>query len=448
MTSSLGPEMPRSPPARIWRQHASLGLLAVFTTAGGFAATVVRGPYLQAATQESVVVRWRTDTPAKSVVRFGLRADRLDQMVEDDKELSDHIIKIAGLKPDTRYYYSVGDGTHLTGGPDFSVASLPVAGRPRPVRFWVLGDPGTGDARAKAVRDAYGKFTAGKTTDFIVLLGDNAYPDGTDAEYQQGFFDVYPEMLRRAVLWPALGNHDSHSAQSATQSGPYFDNFTVPTAGESGGMPSGTKAYYSFDFANVHFVSLDTSDSNRAPDGPMLRWLKADLAATKQEWIIPFFHHPPYTKGNHDSDAAKNNHDLFEVREQILPVLEAAGVDLIIAGHSHSYERSWLIDGHYGVSSTFEAAKYIKQAGLGQPAKDGPYHKSSARTPHEGEVIVVAGSSGKVTPAKLAPLNHPAMAVSVRETGSLMVEVDGDKLEVTFLNGEGQVRDSFRMEKK
>ncbi len=64
----------------------------------------------------------------------------------------------------------------------------------------------------------------------------------------------------------------------------------------------------------------------------MCNWLRADLAATAQEWIIAYWHHPPYTKGSHDSDAEG---DLVEVRENIVPILEDFGVDLVLCGHSH-----------------------------------------------------------------------------------------------------------------
>ena len=69
--------------------------------------------------------------------------------------------------------------------------------------------------------------------------------------------------------------------------------------------------------------------------------------------MIAFCHHPPYTKGSHDSDA---DIELMEMRQNALPILEDAGVDLVLSGHSHSYERSFLIDGHYGTSSTFTSA--------------------------------------------------------------------------------------------
>src|SRR4029450_1236093 len=83
---------------------------------------------------------------------------------------------------------------------------------------------------------------------------------------------------------------------------PYLDIFTLPTQGEAGGIPSGTEKYYSFDYANIHFICLDSMGSDRKSTGPMGNWLRAALGATAQEWIIAFFHHTPYSRGSHDSD--------------------------------------------------------------------------------------------------------------------------------------------------
>ena len=81
----------------------------------------------------------------------------------------------------------------------------------------------------------------------------------------------------------------------------------------------------------------------------MLTWRENDLAETTQKWIIAYWHHPPYTKGSHNSDSESR---LVDMRENALPILESSGVDLVLSGHSHSYERSYQLHGHYGTSGT------------------------------------------------------------------------------------------------
>ena len=138
--------------------------------------------------------------------------------------------------------------------------------------------------------------------------------------------------------------------------------------------------------------------------------------------------------------------ELSEMRENALPILEAAGVDLVLSGHSHSYERSFLIDGHYGLSSTFTAGMK-KDGGSGREAGTGVYHKPTAGpAPHDGAVYAVAGSSGQIGGG---PLNHPAMYVSLNVLGSMVIDVVNDRLDAKFIDNSptGTVRDYFTIVK-
>ncbi|HYF45077.1 MAG TPA: metallophosphoesterase, partial [Acidimicrobiales bacterium] len=238
--------------------------------------------------------------------------------------------------------------------------------------------------------------------------------------------------------WSTYGNHDGHTADSASQTGPYYDIFTNPKNGECGGLASGTEAYYSFDYGNIHFVSLDSYESSRSVGGAMHTWAKNDVAATSRDWLIAFWHHPPYTKGSHNSDSESA---LIDMRKNFLPMLEDAGVDLVLCGHSHSYERSYLIDGHYGTSSTFTSAMK-KNGGSGRDPN--PYTKPAGLQPHEGTVYVVAGSSGKTSGGTL---NHPVMFVSLNNLGSLVLDIDGSRLDAKFLRENGTIADSFTIVK-
>ena len=135
-----------------------------------------------------------------------------------------------------------------------------------------------------------------------------------------------------------------------------------------------------------------------------------------------------------------------DMRAIFLPVLEQAGVDLVLTGHSHVYERSFVIDGHYGKSDTFNPS-FIKQKGNGRPEGDGPYRKPRSRTPHNGEVSIVTGSAGHAS-AKPVPLNHPIFFLSLNEAGSSVIDVDGLRLDFTFLNDKGEKRDWFSIVKE
>lgn len=334
-----------------------------------------------------------------------------------------------------------------TGGDaDTYFVTNPQVGKRQPVRVWVLGDPGTRKKAQRDVRDAYYKWNGDRQTDFWLILGDVAYTAGKDAEYQGAIFQVYQSMLRRSVLWPALGNHDAGSANSPTLFGVYYDTFNLPAQGQAGGVMSGTEAYYSFDYANIHVVCIDSSDNAWSKDGMMLKWLQADLKANKQDWLVAYCHHPPYTKGSHNSDNDRDSDARMRMmRERVLPILEDYGLDLMLTGHSHAYERSYLTDGHYGPSHTLDEKEHFKSMKDGRKDGTGIYTKPTrGPAPHEGAVYVVAGSSGQISGGTL---QHPVNAISLNVLGSLVLDFNGHRMDATFIDEKAQVRDYFTIEK-
>jgi hypothetical protein len=231
------------------------------------------------------------------------------------------------------------------------------------------------------------------------------------------------------------------SSDSQTQTGPYFDIFSLPRNAEAGGVASLTEAYFAYESGDLHVVQLDSAESALTPGSPMLTWLAADLAATARPWTIVAFHHPPYTKGTHDSDDPADSGGIMQrMRENVVPILEAHGVDLVLTGHSHGYERSFLIDGHYGTTDTFAPRTMLKHGGDGDPDGDGAYTKTPG--PHQGTVYVVSGTGsraeGTITP-------WPALAVGLTELGSLAIELAGDRLDVRMIRPDASVADHFRI---
>src|SRR5206468_1250949 len=145
-------------------------------------------------------------------------------------------------------------------------------------------------------------------------------------------------------------------------------------------------------------------------------------SANTQQWLIAYWHHPPYSKGSHDSDSES---ELQQMRQYANPILESHGVDLVLSGHSHSYERSYLLNGHYGSSSTLTSAMILDK-GDGRVDGTGAYEKPAPLTPNKGAVYTVAGSSGQTSGGSL---DHPAMYLSLNVLGSL---VSGTAQAVTF----------------
>ena len=399
---------------------------------------LVRGPYLQLGSPTAMTIRWRTRLKAPGVVRFGATKDSLKKSAEGSVG-TDHEVRLTGLKPHTTYYYSIGNGDEVLAGGDDEhfFRTSPKAGNPGPVHAWIIGDCGTGSAGARSVYEAYLKEKGDRYTDLWLMLGDNAYNSGKDKEYQRAVFDLYTDLLLQSPLWSTRGNHE----RSADV---YYGIFTLASDAEAGGVKSGTEAYYSFDFGNIHFICLDSYDTDRSVEGDMYKWLQADLEETTQTFIVAFWHHPPYTKGSHDSDKVKDSDGrMRDMRENFLPLLEKGGVDLVLSGHSHCYERSYLLNGHNGFSNTLKPAMILDK-GDGKPKAeggDGAYRKGvKAKGANEGTVYIVAGNAGKISGGSL---DHPVMFFSLNEFGSVILDSEGNRMEIRLLDRLGQIRDKF-----
>ncbi len=431
-------------------------------------AAVTREPYLQMVTPTSMTIVWQTDlnSPNDSRVQYGTAFGILNQTALGSATISpsnsgvkNHIVTIAGLSSSAKYFYNVGTVTNneIQGGgtTNHFFLTAPTVGSAVPFRTWVLGDSGNASSNQIAVRDAMLNKTP--SPDIILHMGDIAYDDGTDTEFTTNHFSIYENILCHTPLWPTLGNHEANSSSSATGLGPYYEAHVLPASGQAGGVSSGTEAYYSFDYANAHFIVLDSMDSNRMTNGPMLTWLQADLAATSQEWVIAFWHHPPYTKGTHDSDDVSDSAGrLIDVRENVLPILEAGGVDLVLGGHSHIYERSYLIDQAYGLGSspnfatpsfgTLQTQGKILDAGDGRPSGNGAYEKQIGGASNAGAVYVVSGHGGKSVCTTNCG-NHPVMFFDESQFGSVLLDINGPALTVQNVRSSGAITDTFSLNK-
>ncbi|MFK7924045.1 MAG: Ig-like domain-containing protein, partial [Bacteroidia bacterium] len=402
-----------------------------------------RGPYLQSGSDTSIVLRFQTAANETSEIFYGNSLGSLTQSISNTTPSQEHTFQINSLTPDTRYFYEIriGGQNLLPAANERYWQTAPVAGVVDTVRAWVLGDAGTSNTDARTVRNAYQSLMGNRHTDMILMLGDNAYMDGTQDDYQTAVFeDMYEDLLSRTVLWTSPGEREFANGytDSNTESGPYFDIFNLPRNAEAGGIASGTEAYYSYDYSNVHFVSLDVFGSDVSPAGSMLSWLQTDLAATTQDWIVVFFHHSPYSKGAFDSDTTAQ---MIAVRENILPILETNDVDLVLSAHSQSYERSFLSEGHYQASHSLTDAMLLDKRS-GNPNADGPYAKSP--TNGQGTVYVVSGSAGKT---ETGDLDHPIMYKGEATLGSSVLEVFDRTLDFRFIDLTGNVVDQFQIVK-
>jgi hypothetical protein len=287
------------------------GMLAAQTS-------VKRVPYLQQVTATSAMVGWVTTMPegqsieittpgAKVVSATNVQTDTVGAPTGELQlwSLADT------LEPDTIYCYRVMDhGQALTERIGFRTA--PSRDSNRTIGVLAFGDSGAGSS------DQYSLLGQMEDVPYEVMIhtGDLAYESGTLSEIEHNVFDVYSDLFRHIPFYPASGNHDYSTLSGA----PFRSVFALPENGND-------EKWYSYDWGRIHFVALDTESDYET----QMTWLDADLSATTLPWKIVYLHRPPYSSGNHGSDT--------RLRNLIAPILESRGVQLLLSGHDHHYER-------------------------------------------------------------------------------------------------------------
>jgi hypothetical protein len=453
----------------------ALAVLMLMATKSQAQTSLVRGPYLQMPMSNSMTLRWRSDIASDSEVNYGTSPGSLISQASDANSTTEHEIVVTGLQPDTKYFYSVGSSSQVLAGADSShyFKTAPLPGTVQPIRVWCIGDFGKNNTEQGLVRDAFVNFEKDNPTDLWIWLGDNAYDNGTDQEFQDKVFagqNGYASIFPRLPFLPTPGNHDYLSIAPPTSninpmnhSGPYYDIVNVPANGEMGGVPSGTEAYYSYDYGNVHFVSANSEigtlvgSSNdwigvfplfnpfASPfsTSPFTQWLHADLAATDKRWKVVYFHQPPYTDGSHESGTFWEVY-MRAMRENIVPILEQYGVDVVMNGHSHVFERSHLIKGHYGDASSFLPSMLI-DGSSGTDSLGEAYVKDvSIPGGNDGTVYVVAGNAASKdsNPGLAYPAHYYGDGCDTC-VGSFILDIHGDTLNGRYLKANGDIGDNF-----
>ena len=420
---------------------------------------VTRGPYLQMLGENSIVVRWQTATASNSQVSYGLTT-AYGNIVSNQNNTIEHEVSITGLTPNTKYFYQIGTTTESvpSDAQTFFKTALP-AGTTSDFTAWVTGDFGSGSTGQTDVRNAYATYATANLmngkADFWLWLGDNAYGSGTANEYNSYVFSIYPTIMKNTPIFPAVGNHDyanvGNTFPPITLPYPtnfeYFNAFTMPQNAELGGIASTTKRYYSYNYGNVHFIVLDSygvvtnSNAVDAVNNPMYTWLRNDLIANTKKWTVCYFHHPPYSKGTHDSDP---EFGMVNMRQFYVPLLETYHVDLVLSGHSHVYERSFLLNGHYGLENTLTAGMKIN-ATLGDVF---PYYTKNVVN-GIGTVYAVCGNSGQGGIVGTQPgYPHDAMPRSFNTLwGSMILTFKTNEIDAKFLTSTGTIADNFKIVK-
>jgi uncharacterized protein (TIGR03437 family) len=256
---------------------------------------------------------------------------------------------ITGLQPGTEYSYSIAvNGQNLVSdASQFRFRTAPL----RKFSFLSFGDSGVDSPQQQTLIQL---MAAEKDISMVVHVGDMAYPDGTFEQLENAYFGVNFPLMRRLPFFTTPGNHEYNTDSAA----PYLAGVAQPECG----VPTvDLGRYYSYDWGNAHFVSVDSNLLATSRAAAMLAWLDADLAAaTNQHWRIVFLHHTPYPTGYHLGDPI-----CAAVQQLVNPIVERHGVQLVLAGHEHGYERTYPLAGGQPVSASSPSTTYVVTGGGG-----------------------------------------------------------------------------------
>lgn len=304
----------------IW-QYEGMAWYA-YPAASSSEVAIVKGPYLQHVTTDSVLIAWETNVPADSGVAYGVGDPGLD-VVFDPGLVTLHTMRLTGLTPDTAYDYEVASASAASDPAMFATAPA----HSRSFRFAVYGDSRSHpDAHAEVIQSMI------RSDPEIVFHTGDIVSRGRDfGVWGPEFFEAARPLIMNTPLVPVLGNHEYDGM------GPvwFFYFFDSP--------PS--EAWFSVTYGNTRFLGLDSNDAFW-PGSPQHDWLLAELTSPEYQdatWHVVFLHHPPFTQtSGHRDDAA--------VQAYLVPLFEQYGVDVSFQGHSHAYER-YLHNGiHYIVT--------------------------------------------------------------------------------------------------
>ena len=291
---------------------------------------------------------------------------------------------------------------------------------PSDFNFAAAGDWGCTDDTSSTIKNIQNK-----DPELVLALGDLSYEKTANC-----WLDEISSIKNKLKI--AMGNHEAGDEGDPTLlQVQYRNNFNL------------SNTYYSFDYHNVHFIAID-SMLPYTINSPQYSFVKGDLISTSQNpnirWIIVYFHHPMYTSpSKHPSDSL--------LRDTYHPLFDKYGVDLVLQGHNHNYQRSYPLAFNNNNNDNNNKISNINNANPFNPTITSINTNTYGDT--RGEVYVIAGTGGE----DLYDLKSKAdfIATQYKGFGFLNVDVssDGTKLVGTFYANEngGSVKDTFTITK-
>lgn len=387
-------------------QAASLAAVQAAAPLASGLSGFARAPYLQNLCDKEVTLRWLLAEPEEWAVRLEMPTgpDRvvpgklLRQFDSAGQKRFLYHARLGELLPGTSYQYRMESQSAVVSALAApKVRRFQTAGQSN-ITFLVIGDTGTGSPQQFELAQTM----ATEPADLLLHTGDVAYPVGNVENYSRYYLDFYAGVMDRVPFFPCPGNHDCWEDEAAA----YRALHELPTAGVA---EADHGRYYNFSWGGADFFSLDTNLLTGEGTGPaetrMKSWFRRQLGISRAYWRIVSFHHTANPTGHHLNDGICR-----AARNELAPLLEAAGVPVVFSGHEHNYQRTF-------------------------PMRGGQVEAG-------GTTYFVAGGGG----AGLHPAGpHPTLAAFSATHHFLRTQVQGRAMTVSMVNAEGRVLDQHTL---
>lgn len=403
-----------------WVLAAFVGHSSFASAAGG--TRITKGPYLQSPTQHSITIMWECSGPGgvtgqealandvsvsfrptdrvRGTVWYG-RDENLGTAATAEAEAVEvryrgkpndeadagatrtaylFTCHLKGLEPGQRYYYRVGTGEERSAARSFR--TVPEKADAFTLVAYSDSHGGKPDVHARICN-----LIAQEKPNFILHSGDFVDGGKNYWEWGEAFFTPAARLIDHIPLWPSVGNHDLIGTSEV-----YRQVFSLPAK----------ERYYSFDYGNAHFVSLDSFASR---DEEMLRWCEQDLANSKAMWKVVFLHLPAFGSGRYPCKWGWRDY---------IRMFEKHRVSLYLCGHLHIYQRLH------------------------------PLYMPGSRPESAITYVINSGTGGKLRP----PGPHPTVASAASKAQYLVIEIEGATLAARAIDVEGKVIDRFSIKRK
>lgn len=353
---------------------------------------VNRYPNIQRPSQTTATIAWRRANSSTGTLYLGTSSavwfDSLSTVGMEQK----HFFDLAGLQANTKYYYQVKSiapsDTFVSAIETFYTAPLPLEDK---ISFLAYGDCGYNNT----VQNQVSGLMEQENVDFAIVTGDIDQNVGDD--YDNIFFGVYKDMLKHNCHFTCIGNHDTYADGAAT----YLDAFYL-----FNNNAANTERYYSFDWGDAKFVCLDGNIDYKV-GSDQFNFMIDEFKCNDKKWLFIFFHQPPWTNSwSLDYYIPFSPYFLYQgdedMRSDLVPEFEKYGVDFVVNGHSHCYQRGDM----------------------------------------NGVQYLITGGAGASTLDANTSSNAPNLSVEIYENHYVRFDISGDTAKYVMINNSGQHLDS------